>query len=43
MAAYMEIDSVIDPANTRKWIMRGLTSLPPPTDEKTVFPYIDSW
>ncbi|WP_419662968.1 PccB3: predcited propionyl-CoA carboxylase, subunit beta [Desulfosarcina variabilis str. Montpellier] len=43
MAAYMEIDSVIDPADTRKWIIRGLTSLPPPMGEKTVLPYIDSW
>ena len=29
MAAYLEIDDVIDPADTRRWIMRGLKSLPP--------------
>ncbi|HTO40588.1 MAG TPA: hypothetical protein VL026_06395, partial [Rhizomicrobium sp.] len=31
MAAYLEIDDVIDPADTRRWIMRGLKSLPPET------------
>ena len=29
MAAYLEIDDVIDPADTRRWILRGLKSLPP--------------
>jgi acetyl/propionyl-CoA carboxylase alpha subunit len=29
MAAYLEIDDVIDPADTRRWLMRGLKSLPP--------------
>ncbi|RJG02914.1 carboxyl transferase domain-containing protein [Noviherbaspirillum sedimenti] len=29
MAAYLEIDDVIDPAESRKWIVRGLRSLPP--------------
>ena len=28
MAAYLEIDAVIDPADTRKWIMQGLNSVP---------------
>ena len=28
MASYLEIDAVIDPAYTRKWIMRGLRSVP---------------
>ncbi|MBV8978474.1 MAG: carbamoyl-phosphate synthase large subunit [Alphaproteobacteria bacterium] len=28
MAAYLEIDDVIDPADTRRWIMRGVKSLP---------------
>src|SRR4029077_12334908 len=28
MAAYLEIDDVIDPADTRRWILRGLKSLP---------------
>jgi acetyl-CoA carboxylase carboxyltransferase component len=29
MAAYLEIDDVIDPADTRRWVLRGLKSLPP--------------
>ena len=32
MAAYLEIDDVIDPADTRRWIMRGYQSLPPRKD-----------
>ena len=28
MAAYLEIDDVIDPADTRRWLLRGLRSLP---------------
>ena len=43
MASYMEIDAVIDPADTRRWIMRGLKSLPPATGEKPFSPYVDSW
>lgn len=39
----MEIDAVIDPADTRRWIMRGLKSLPPATGEKPFSPYVDSW
>jgi acetyl-CoA carboxylase carboxyltransferase component len=30
MAAHLEIDDVIDPADTRHWIMRGLLSIPQP-------------
>jgi acetyl-CoA carboxylase carboxyltransferase component len=29
MASYLEIDAVIDPADTRQWIMQGLRSFPP--------------
>ena len=29
MASSMEIDAVIDPAETRTWIMRGLRAVPP--------------
>jgi acetyl-CoA carboxylase carboxyltransferase component len=43
MAAYMEIDAVIDPADTRTWIMRGLKSLPPQTGEAPFAPFVDSW
>ncbi|EQA45838.1 carboxyl transferase domain protein [Leptospira broomii serovar Hurstbridge str. 5399] len=28
MASYLEIDAVIDPADSRKWILRGLNSIP---------------
>ena len=44
MAAWLEIDDVIDPAETRRWVMRGLRSVPPP--EKTQGkrrPFIDTW
>jgi acetyl/propionyl-CoA carboxylase alpha subunit/acetyl-CoA carboxylase carboxyltransferase component len=42
MAAYLEIDDVIDPADTRRWILRGLKSMPPPEPgrRRTV---IDTW
>ena len=29
MAAFLEIDAVIDPVETRTWILRGLKSMPP--------------
>ena len=42
MAAYLEIDDVIDPADTRRWIMRGYRSLPPhdPSKRRT---FLDTW
>jgi acetyl-CoA carboxylase carboxyltransferase component len=42
MAAYLEIDDVIDPADTRRWILRGLKSLPPrePGKRRT---FVDTW
>lgn len=43
MASYMEIDAVIDPADTRKWVMRGLNALPPKTGEAPFLPFVDSW
>ena len=30
MASVLEIDNVIDPAETRRWIMAGLRSVPRP-------------
>ncbi len=38
------VDDVIDPAETRSWIARGLKRLPPvpPRTEKK-HPYIDTW
>jgi acetyl/propionyl-CoA carboxylase alpha subunit/acetyl-CoA carboxylase carboxyltransferase component len=43
-AALFEIDDVIDPADTRRWIMAGLRSAPPPpprTGKK--HSWIDTW
>jgi acetyl/propionyl-CoA carboxylase alpha subunit len=42
MAAYLEIDDVIDPAETRRWIMRGYKSLPP-WDNSKRRTFIDTW
>lgn len=43
MASYLEIDSVIDPAETRRWVMRGLKSVPAIPKNKQVQPFIDTW
>ena len=43
-AAHMEIDDVIDPADSRRWIVAGLESAPPPaprTGKKR--PCVDAW
>jgi acetyl/propionyl-CoA carboxylase alpha subunit/acetyl-CoA carboxylase carboxyltransferase component len=43
-ATLFEIDDVIDPAQTRSWVMAGLRSLPPSkprTDKKR--PFVDTW
>ena len=38
------LDDVIDPADTRRWIVRGLKSLPPvPVRTGKKLPWIDSW
>ncbi|HVV66438.1 MAG TPA: carboxyl transferase domain-containing protein [Rhizomicrobium sp.] len=42
MAAYLEIDDVIDPADTRRWILRGLHSAPPQSD-RDGGKFIDAW
>lgn len=39
VASYLEIDAVIDPADTRRWILKGLMSAPPKT--KPSRPFID--
>ncbi len=31
MAATLEIDAVIDPADTREWLFKGLQAQPAPT------------
>ena len=42
MAQTLEIDAVIDPAQTRAWLLRGLDSAPP---ERAAAPrrFVDSW
>ena len=43
-AVYFGIDDVIDPADSRGWIARGLKSLPPtPRRTEKKRPYIDTW
>jgi acetyl-CoA carboxylase carboxyltransferase component len=44
MASHFELDDVIDPAETRNWIMGGLKSLPPAKHrEGKKRPNIDTW
>ncbi len=44
MASFFEIDEVIDPAETRAWIARGLRSTPPPPPRSgKKRPWIDVW
>jgi acetyl-CoA carboxylase carboxyltransferase component len=44
MASYMEIDDVIDPVETRHWIIQGLRSVPAsiPTGGRRR-PFVDTW
>jgi acetyl-CoA carboxylase carboxyltransferase component len=41
MASYLEIDAVIDPAETRSWISRALSAAKPAAREAGRF--IDTW
>ena len=44
MASHFEIDEVIDPADTRRWIIAGLKSLPPqPLRPGKKRPCVDAW
>jgi acetyl-CoA carboxylase carboxyltransferase component len=43
MASYLEIDAVIDPADTRKWIMQGLKAVPPEGTKGTGHDFVDPW
>ncbi len=43
MASYLEIDAVIDPADTRKWIMQGLKSAPARKPGDACHSFIDPW
>jgi acetyl-CoA carboxylase carboxyltransferase component len=44
MASFLEIDAVIDPQETRSWLLRGLAATPPvaPRQGKKR-PFVDSW
>ncbi|MET3913242.1 acetyl/propionyl-CoA carboxylase alpha subunit [Variovorax sp. OAS795] len=41
MAQTLEIDAVIDPADTRTWLVRGLASAARPA--QAALPYVDTW
>jgi acetyl-CoA carboxylase carboxyltransferase component len=43
MASYLEIDAVIDPADTRKWLMQGLSSVPARQSQEASHSYVDPW
>ncbi len=43
IASYLEIDSVIDPADTRKWIMQGIKSVSAQRPQEAGHSFIDPW
>jgi acetyl-CoA carboxylase carboxyltransferase component len=43
MAAHLEIDSVIDPADTRQWIIQGLNAIPANDSRAASHNYVDPW
>lgn len=44
MASYLEIDAVIDPAESRAWLLRGLNATPlPPVRSGKKRPFVDTW
>ena len=44
MASVLEIDAVIDPVDTRRWILQGLKSWPtPPARIGKKRPFVDTW
>jgi acetyl-CoA carboxylase carboxyltransferase component len=43
MASYLEIDAVIDPADTRRWIMEGLKAVPTERTERAGHDFVDTW
>ncbi len=43
VAACFEIDGVIDPADTRKWIVQGLRSIPDEPAKRVIQPFVDPW
>jgi acetyl-CoA carboxylase carboxyltransferase component len=43
MASYCEIDAVIDPADTRKWLIQGLKSLAVRPPQNANHSFVDPW
>ncbi|MBI2733004.1 MAG: biotin/lipoyl-binding protein [Aquabacterium sp.] len=44
MAAHLELDDVIDPADTRRWLVRGLAAMPEPAPRRgRKRPFVDAW
>ncbi|WP_339845739.1 carboxyl transferase domain-containing protein [uncultured Halopseudomonas sp.] len=43
MASFLEIDAVIDPLETRDWLLRGLNSAPTESLRKGLRPFVDTW
>ena len=43
MASFLEIDAVIDPVETRDWLLRGLNSAPPESLLAGKRPFVDTW
>jgi acetyl/propionyl-CoA carboxylase alpha subunit/acetyl-CoA carboxylase carboxyltransferase component len=44
MASYLEIDAVIDPADSRAWLLHGLNAAPrPPQRDGKKRPFVDTW
>ncbi|MDK8465362.1 carboxyl transferase domain-containing protein [Marinobacter sp. SS13-12] len=43
MASFLEIDAVIDPADTRDWLIRGLNAVDPESLRGLARPMIDTW
>jgi acetyl-CoA carboxylase carboxyltransferase component len=43
MASYLEIDAVIDPADTRRWIVEGLKAVHAERTERAGHDFVDTW
>ncbi len=43
MASYLEIDAVIDPAETRRWIMDGLRAVRAEYSQRAGHDFVDTW
>ena len=43
MASFLEIDAVIDPVETRDWLLRGLSSAPPESLLAGKRAFVDTW